>query len=283
MPKKFAFSDDGSRYHTLKYHNRRFWGRPVYKAVVDAGFTCPNIDGSCGVGGCVYCSGGSGYFTAPELSVREQILRETERIHAVPPGSGDNRVFSGTHEHLRYARPAAGGLTPRLCECEICGISIATRADCLDRERAEFLASLGVPVTVELGLQTAHDSTARLINRGHDFAEFVRGFETARNAGLRICVHIINGLPGETPEMMEQTAEILGGMRPDGVKIHLLHVIKNTTLAGLWESGKYQPMERDDYIGTVVSAAGAAPAGNRDRAAHRRWRPGFPACPAVEP
>ncbi|MFR0870302.1 MAG: hypothetical protein ACLSG5_02425 [Oscillospiraceae bacterium] len=64
MPKKFAFSDDGSRYHTLKYHNRRFWGRPVYKAVVDAGFTCPNIDGSCGVGGCVYCSGGSGYFTA---------------------------------------------------------------------------------------------------------------------------------------------------------------------------------------------------------------------------
>ena len=70
MPKKFAFSDDGSRYHTLKYHNRRFWGRPVYKAVVDAGFTCPNIDGSCGVGGCVYCSGGSGYFTAPELSVR---------------------------------------------------------------------------------------------------------------------------------------------------------------------------------------------------------------------
>ena len=88
MPKKFAFSDDGSRYHTLKYHNRRFWGRPVYKAVVDAGFTCPNIDGSCGVGGCVYCSGGSGYFTAPELSVREQILRETERIHAVHPEAG---------------------------------------------------------------------------------------------------------------------------------------------------------------------------------------------------
>ena len=134
----------------------------------------------------------------------------------------------------------------------MCAITSATRADCLDRERAELLASLGVPVTVELGLQTAHDSTARLINRGHDFAEFVRGFETARNAGLRICVHIINGLPGETPEMMEQTAEILGGMRPDGVKIHLLHVIKNTTLAGLWESGKYQPMERDDYIGTVV-------------------------------
>ena len=108
MPKKFAFSDDGSRYHTLKYHNRRFWGRPVYKAVVDAGFTCPNIDGSYGVGGCVYCSGGSGYFTAPELSVREQILRETERIHAVHPEAGIIAYFQA-HTNT-YGSPAAGGL-----------------------------------------------------------------------------------------------------------------------------------------------------------------------------
>lgn len=243
MPKKFAFSDDGSRYHTLKYHNRRFWGRPVYKAVVDAGFTCPNIDGSCGVGGCVYCSGGSGYFTAPELSVREQIFLETERIHAVHPEAGIIAYFQahtntyGTLDRLREVYSEA-------LECEICGISIATRADCLDRERAEFLASLGVPVTVELGLQTAHDSTARLINRGHDLARFTEGFNTARNAGLRICVHIINGLPGESTEMMLQTAEILGKMRPDGVKIHLLHVIKGTPLAGMYISGEYTPMER---------------------------------------
>ena len=184
MPKKFAFSDDGSRYHTLKYHNRRFWGRPVYKAVVDAGFTCPNIDGSCGVGGCVYCSGGSGYFTAPELSVREQILRETERIHSVHPEAGIIAYFQA-HTNTYGTLGRLWEVYSEALECEICGISIATRADCLDRERAEFLASLGVPVTVELGLQTAHDSTARLINRGHDFAEFVRGFETARNAGLR--------------------------------------------------------------------------------------------------
>lgn len=251
MPKKFAFSDDGSRYHTLKYHNRRFWGRPVYKAVVDAGFTCPNIDGSCGVGGCVYCSGGSGYFTAPELSVREQIFLETERIHAVHPEAGIIAYFQahtntyGTLDRLREVYSEA-------LECEICGISIATRADCLDRERAELLASLGVPVTVELGLQTAHDSTAQLINRGHDFARFTEGFNTAREAGLRICVHIINGLPGESTEMMLQTAEILGKMRPDGVKIHLLHVINGTPLAGLWSSGEYTPLERESYVETVV-------------------------------
>ena len=110
MPKKFAFSDDGSRYHTLKYHNRRFWGRPVYKAVVDAGFTCPNIDGSCGVGGCVYCSGGSGLLHGTGAF---RAGADPSRDGAYPcgsPGSGDNRVFSGAHEHLRYARPAAGGL-----------------------------------------------------------------------------------------------------------------------------------------------------------------------------
>ena len=197
------------RYYEFGDFLRDLFKFKVQKISINAGFTCPNIDGSCGVGGCVYCSGGSGYFTAPELSVREQILRETERIHAVHPEAGIIAYFQahtntyGTLGRLREVYSEA-------LECEICGISIATRADCLDRERAEFLASLGVPVTVELGLQTAHDSTARLINRGHDFAEFVRGFETARNAGLRICVHIINGLPGETPEMMEQTAEILG-------------------------------------------------------------------------
>ena len=113
MPKKFAFSDDGSRYHTLKYHNRRFWGRPVYKAVVDAGFTCPNIDGSCGVGGCVYCSGGSGYFTAPELSVREQILRETERIHAVHPEAGIIAYFQA-HTNTTVRSAGCGRSTPRL-------------------------------------------------------------------------------------------------------------------------------------------------------------------------
>ena len=239
------------RYYEFGDFLRDLFKFKVQKISINAGFTCPNIDGSYGVGGCVYCSGGSGYFTAPELSVREQILRETERIHAVHPEAGIIAYFQahtntyGTLARLREVYSEA-------LECEICGISIATRADCLDRERAELLASLGVPVTVELGLQTAHDSTARLINRGHDLARFTEGFNTARNAGLRICVHIINGLPGESTEMMLQTAEILGKMRPDGVKIHLLHVIKGTPLAGMYISGEYTPMERESYIETVV-------------------------------
>lgn len=251
MPQKFQYSDDGSRYHTLKYHNQHTWGRPVFKAVVDAGFTCPNIDGTCGSGGCIYCSGGSGYFTAPALSVREQIEREIARIREKHPEAGVIAYFqahTNTYGDMQLLREAYG----QALECDICGISAATRADCIDRERTEFLASLGIPVTVELGLQTAHDSTAEFINRGHDLAQFLEGFRTAREYGLRVCVHIINGLPGETPEMMLRTAEILGKLRPDGVKIHLLHVIENTALAELWRRGEYTPLEMQDYIDVTV-------------------------------
>ncbi|MGN1340783.1 MAG: TIGR01212 family radical SAM protein [Oscillospiraceae bacterium] len=251
MPRKFPFTDDGSRYHTLKYHNRRTYGKPVYKAVVDAGFTCPNIDGKCGTGGCIYCSGGSGYFTQPALSVAQQIQRETERIRATHTGAGVIAYFQA-HSNTYCGMERLRQVYSEALSCDICGISIATRADCIDREKAEYLASLPLPVTVELGLQTAHDSTAGIINRGHSFADFVEGYNIVRKAGLRVCVHIINGLPGETPVMMLQTAEILGKMRPDGVKIHLLHVIKNTRLAEMYLAGNYTPLTMQQYIDITV-------------------------------
>ena len=251
MPRKFPYSSDGSRFHTLKFHNRQVYGRPVYKAAVDAGFTCPNIDGTCGRGGCIYCSGGSGYFTQPALTVTEQIQRETARIHAACPDAGVIAYFqahSNTYASLERLKP----VYYEALSCDICGISAATRADCIDREKAEFLASLPVPVTVELGLQTAHDYTAALINRGHSFADFVEGFNTAKAAGLRVCVHIINGLPGEDEQMMLKTAELLGKLRPDGVKIHLLHVIKGTKLAEMYLAGNYTPLTMQEYIDITV-------------------------------
>lgn len=251
MPRHFEYSDDGSRYHTLKYHNLRAFGRQVYKAAVDAGFTCPNIDGSCGKGGCIYCSGGSGYFTRPALSVAEQIRQETARIREKHPEAGIIAYFQA-HSNTYGSIDALQQAYSEALSCDICGISAATRADCIDRERAELLASLPLPVTVELGLQTAHDSTARLINRGHSFARFLEGFHLLKEAGLRVCVHIINGLPGETPEMMLETAETLGKLRPDGVKLHLLHVIKGTRLAEMYAAGEYAPMEKQEYIDIVV-------------------------------
>lgn len=242
---------DGSRYHTLKQYCRSTFGREVFKAVVDAGFTCPNIDGSCGTGGCIYCSGGSGYFTRPALSVAEQIQGEISRIRKKHPDAGVIAYFqahSNTYGSVRRLMEVYS----QALSCDICGISAATRADCIDRERAEYLSTLPVPVTVELGLQSAHDRTAERIGRGHNWEQFLEGYHTAKSAGLRVCVHIINGLPGEDREMMLATAELLGKLRPDGVKIHLLHVIDGTPMADIWRRGEYTPLEMQDYIDITV-------------------------------
>lgn len=248
----FPFSDDNKRYHTLIYHNRRTYGKRIFKAVIDAGFTCPNIDGTRGLGGCIFCDGGSGYFTASSrLSVREQYLLEEKRIREKYPTAGIIAYFQAhsntycTPERLKAVLSEAVG-----CGAE--GIAIATRADCIDEEKAEIIASLPVPVTVELGLQTVFDETAAKINRCHSFAEFLEGYRLLKNKKIRVCVHIIDGLPGENRENMLETARVLGRLRPDGVKIHLLHVIRGTRLWEMYESGEYTPLEKAEYIDTVI-------------------------------
>ncbi|MGN0657932.1 MAG: TIGR01212 family radical SAM protein [Ruminiclostridium sp.] len=248
----FPFSDDNKRYHTLSYHNRHTYGKRIFKAVIDAGFTCPNIDGTRGLGGCIFCDGGSGYFTASDrLSVRAQYLLEEKRIREKYPTAGIIAYFQAhsntycTPERLKAVLLEAVG-----CGAE--GISIATRADCIDEEKAEIIASLPIPVTVELGLQTVSDETAARINRCHSFAEFLEGYRLLKNKKIRVCVHIIDGLPGENWENMLETARILGKLRPDGVKIHLLHVIKGTRLCEMYESREYTPLEKAEYIDTVI-------------------------------
>lgn len=249
----FVFSDDNKRYHTLYYHNKHTYGRRVVKAVIDAGFTCPNIDGSKGTGGCIFCDGGSGYFTAdPHIPVAEQLKQEKERIYRKYPNAMINAYFQANTntyadteklERLYREAIAAGADS----------ISIATRADCVDREKAELIASLGVPVTVELGLQTVHDKTAEKLNRCHSYAEFLEAYNTLRCYGIRVCVHIIDGLPGETPDMMTETAAKLGKLRPDAVKIHLLHVIRGTVLHDMYSCGDYTPMTKEAYISEAVT------------------------------
>ena len=251
---QFPFSDDNKRYHTLAYHNKHTYGCKVFKASVDAGFTCPNIDGTRGHGGCIFCDGGSGYFTAEcTVSVAEQIRRERERILAKNPNAKIIAYFQA-HSNT-YADPAKlERLYREAVSCGVCGLAVATRADCVDERIAELLARFNreLPVTAELGLQSAHDVTAEIINRGHTFEEFKRGYNMLKQAGLRVCVHIINGLPQETPQMMLETAQILGGLKPDGVKIHLLHVIRGTRLCEMYEQGMYTPLEKDEYIDITI-------------------------------
>ena len=248
----FDYSDDNKRYHTLYYHNKHTYGKRVIKAVIDAGFTCPNIDGTKGTGGCIFCDGGSGYFTAGStVPIAGQIEREKERIGKKYPDALITAYFQA-HTNT-YADTQV--LAEKFLEAVNCGVhslAIATRADCIDAQKADMLAGLGVPVTMELGLQTIHDETAARMNRCHTYAEFLTAYRLLKEHGLRVCVHLINGLPGETCEMMYETAREVGKLRPDGVKLHLLHIIKGTRLCEMYENGLYEPMTKDEYIETVV-------------------------------
>lgn len=234
----FPLSDDNKRYHTLAYHNLHTYGGRVYKATLDAHFPCPNSES----GGCIYCASARDPRPLSEQwnAERARILAKdaNARICAyLGAGTNTNCPPEALSELLRTAR-----------ELGAFSVSIATRADCLDEQKAQILAEFPLPLTVELGLQTIHDQTAELINRGHTFEDFLRGFELLRSHKLRVCVHIINGLPGETPEMMTETARVLGMLRPDAMKIHSLHVLKGTRLFEIFQDGEITMLSREEYI-----------------------------------
>ena len=256
----FKNSDSNKRYYTYDYYLRRTFGGKCAKVPIDAGFTCPNIDGRCGYGGCIYCSGrGSGDFAeSAALSVSRQIELTREKLRSK---WSDERIIPYFQAHTNTYAPTEI-LREKFCEAlearGVVGLNIATRADCLEDGTVELLSELSekTVLTVELGLQTSNDDTARIINRGHSFEDFVRGYERLRRANrkINICVHLIFGLPGESMEDMLRTVRDVSALHPDQVKLHLLHVIKGTRLASMYESGEYIPMEREDYVETVCRA-----------------------------
>ena len=256
----FKNSDSNKRYYTYDYYLRNTFGGKCAKLPIDAGFTCPNIDGRCGYGGCIYCSGrGSGDFAElPSMSVTEQIERTRAKLgskwsveRVIPYFQAHTNTYAPTEilrEKFYEALKTDGAV----------GLNIATRADCLEDSAISLLAELAekTVLTVELGLQTSNDDTAKLINRGHSFEEFKKGYNSLREASekINICVHLIFGLPGENEETMLKTVKDVAELMPDQVKLHLLHVIKGTKLATMYEKGEYTPMERDAYIDTVCKA-----------------------------
>lgn len=250
----FIYSSDNKRYNTLNYYNRSVYGKKIFKAVLDCGFTCPNIDGFKGTGGCIFCDGGSGYFTDGKLSVAEQLEKEIKRIHGKHgnvPVTAYFQANTNTYASVERLREIYFSVLERL---EISGISIGTRADCLPDGVLDLLdeVNLKTRLTVELGMQTVHDETIRKINRCYSHAEFLSGYYRLKKRNIRTCIHIINGLPNETSEMMIQTARQLAEMRPNAVKIQMLHVIKNTPLEKLYTDGKISLLSRDEYIDIVV-------------------------------
>ena len=254
----FPFSDGNKRYHTFDYYLKQRYGGKCAVIPLDAGFTCPNIDGTKGVGGCIYCSGrGSGDFApSPDLPLAEQYALQMAKISEkwtctrfIPY----LQAHSNTYAPIERLKPVYD-LLPTLPGAV--AAHIATRPDCLSSGIAALLRELSekIDLTVELGLQTVSDKTAEIINRRHSFDDFCAGFDLLRRdvSRARISVHLIDGLPGETTEDMLRSAKTVGEMGADEIKIHLLHVLDGTPLADAYRRGEYVPMTFEGYTATVA-------------------------------
>ena len=250
----FRYTANNKRYHTLHYHLTDKFGEKVFKAVIDAGFTCPNIDGKCGVGGCAYCSDGSGEFThGSRLSITEQLEIEWQRIsgkHKDPKLIAYFQAHSNTYAPVSILREK---YEEALAFPDVVGLSIATRPDCIDEEIAELLSEFSKKtyLTVELGLQTIHDKTAEQFNRGYGYDVFFAAYKILKGKNIRVCIHMINGLKGECKENMLATARVVGALKPDAVKIHLLHIVRGTRYAKFYESREIETLSKEDYIDIV--------------------------------
>ena len=259
----FKYSDSNKRYYSYDYFLRTKFGAKCAKLPLDCGFTCPNRDGTKGIGGCIYCSErGSGDFCADAaipISVQlDEAYEKLSKKWESPLCIAYFQAFTNTYAPLQVIRDKFEAVmdAARSGKRRIVGISVATRADCLPDEVCEYLAELAERtfLTVELGLQSVHDKTAAIINRCHTYADFLDGYQRLRRTSdkINIGIHLINGLPGETAEMMLDSAREVARLKPDLLKLHLLHVIDGTPMADMYRKGELECMSLDGYADTVV-------------------------------
>lgn len=256
--------ETGKRYNAGSAYLKRRFGKKTVKISLNGGFTCPNRDGSKGVGGCTYCSAkGSGDFGGDPA---ESISRQFEDVRSRLEKKWGNDLF-----YIPYFQANTGTYAPldrlkalyeeALAQENAVGLAVSTRPDCISPDVADYLGRLSerTYLTVELGLQTIHDRTAARINRCHTYRDFLYGFRLLRSRGVNVCAHIINGLPGETPRMMLETAQALADLDIHGIKIHQLHVIRGTVLAGQYAKGEFSVLEPEDYVEIVCDQLEALP------------------------
>lgn len=249
--------------HTsLSEHYKSRFGCKVYKLSIDAGFTCPNRDGTVGTEGCIFCSArGGGEFAEGGYSVAEQLERAKYRVMQKNKGGkyiAYFQAFSNTYaptERLRQLYLQA--IAPQ----DIVGLAIATRPDCLPEETVKLLAEINLqkPVYVELGLQTVHEQTIRYIRRGYANEVYLDAVRRLKAAGIHVVTHIIIGLPGETPEIAIETTRQAVTAGTDGVKFHLLHILQGTDLAKDYEAGKFRCLELPEYAQILKACLAVLP------------------------
>ena len=230
---------------------REIFGEKVYKLSLDAGFSCPNRDGTLGKGGCIFCSGaGSGDFAGDRsLSVHEQIEQEKARVAGKFRGDKYIAYFQAFTNTYAPAEKLEEIFFPVARRDDIAAVSIATRPDCLGDDVLRLLGRLNEikPVWVELGLQTIHEETAKYIRRGYPLSCYDNAVKNLKAIGVKVVTHMIIGLPFETKEMMVKTAKYIGESKADGIKLQLLHVLKDTDLEKEYLEGKFQALSLEKY------------------------------------
>lgn len=251
----FKYAFDNKRYHTWNYYLRSNFGEKVFKVSINAGFSCPNIDGTVAYGGCTYCSKqGSGDFAG---NPNDNLIKQFEDIKEMMHKKWHNTKYIGYFQAFTNTHAPVSVLKEKyetiLNLDDVIGLSISTRPDCLPDDVLEYLSELNKKTNlwVELGLQTIHDETSKIINRGHDYNTFLEGVEKLKKHNIKTVVHIINGLPGEDYNMMMETAKAVANLGVHGIKIHLLHVLKETPMENMLKKGMFNLMEKDDYINLV--------------------------------
>ncbi len=257
MQNPFKYSNDNKRYHSWNYHLRQKFGQKVFKVSLNGGFTCPNKDGTKGFGGCTYCSSsGSGDFAGSvQKSVSEQFLEVKSALHKKWKSAKYIAYFQANTNTYANVDTLKEKFEAALLEENVVGLSIATRADCLEDDVVEYLSELNkrTYLIVELGLQTIFDKTGERINRCHTYAEFLEGYNKLKEKNINVCVHLIDGLPGETKEMMIESARAVASLKPHCVKLHLLHILKDTQIAKEYENGEFELLSLEEYVDIIIS------------------------------
>ena len=250
----FLYSDSNKRYHTLDYFYKHKFGCKVFKISLNAGFTCPNIDGTLGTRGCIYCSPlGSGEFAGKPC---DDLIKQFNDVKSMMSSKWSGKYIgyfqarTNTYAPLDVLKEKYEAI---LKLDDVVGLSIATRPDCISDECLDYLSDLNKRtfLTVELGLQSIHESTNKLINRCHSLDCFVNMVNKLRERNINVVVHIINGLPYETKDMMLETIRFINRLDIQGVKIHMLHIVKNTDLAKIYHEKPFHVLTREEYVNIV--------------------------------
>ena len=254
---KFKYSNTNKRYHTLDYFYKTKFNTKVFKVSLNAGFSCPNIDGTVGYGGCIYCSkSGSGEFAGDvKDSIEKQFKTIKEMMHHKWKDGKYIAYFQARTNTYAPVEKLKEIYEPVLKFDNVIGINIATRPDSITDECLDYLEDLNkrTYLTIELGLQTTNEKTSKLINRCHSLECFEEMVKKLRARNINVIVHIINGLPYETKEDMLNTVKYLNNLDIQGIKIHMLSIIKDTPLAELYEKEHFPVLTKEEYIDIIVN------------------------------